>query len=95
MKHKIWVTKNWEGSCCIMIWFVKPKWFSNKKKPCEKDSGYWGNKNGELKDGHPLSYDAFKNLFKVMFNKKANEGFIAERIINVRRNNNRRKKYAS
>ncbi len=82
MRRKIWITKNWELSACIMVWFKKPTWYPNKNQPQDKDSGYWGDENGHLK-GHPLLHDAFKTLFKVSFCKKSGEGFIAKRIIAV------------
>lgn len=84
MKRRIWITKDWEMSACIMIWFNKPIWYPNKKRPCDKDSGHWANEDESgLAGSHPLSCDAFENLFKVRFRKKSDEGFIAERIISV------------
>jgi hypothetical protein len=86
MKRKIWITKNWKFDCCITIWFIKPVWCPNVKKPCEKDSGHWSNKDGTgLEGSHSLFHDAFNGLFKVSFKKKPNEGFIAERVIFVRK----------
>lgn len=82
MKRKIWITKDWKLSACIMIWFEKPRWYPNKKHSENEKSGYWGDQEGHL-TGHPLSHDAFRNLFGVSFHKKTGEGFVAERIISV------------
>jgi hypothetical protein len=84
MKKRIWITKDWRLSACITIWFKKPIWIQNLKKPCEKDSGHWSNSDGSgLAGSQSLSWQSFDGLFKVHFEKKVKQGFIAERIISV------------
>lgn len=84
MKKKIWITKDGNRSCVVVMWLKRPVWCPNAKQPQDRDSGQWVNKDGSgLEGSHHLSWDAFGGLFKVRFKKKVNEGFIAERIISL------------
>ncbi len=84
MKRKIWITKDWKQTCVVVIWYKRPIWCPNAKKPCARDSGHWTNEDGSgYKESNHISWDAFGGLFRVRFKKKANEGFIAERIISL------------
>jgi len=94
MAKKIWITKNWENSCTVTIWTVKPVWYPNKKVKQPHDNGYWGCKvDGSLDNSSCVFLDCLNNMFKVKFSKKRYEGHIAERILTVRlpkRNKNKK-----